>query len=473
MLINEILQEGYKEAVTEFSIIAGKVKASQVIDQYKELVNKNQVSGSERNIDYWRKQGWDKFSVLVSELSSRPTITSLKRKKVPGKSIIVSESSEWLIVIPLDRSASCYYGRKTSWCTAKPNQTYFDDYISRGVLLIYCLREDGTLWAIASSTQGNEYFTQDNQSLSESQFEYETGLDPIVIIESANQTPELLNSKKLEQAVVDREELRNSTSLREYLPRDLEIEQEIVTKNDASLASRYMVTAGPFSNINHVSDELKMLVIQYSPFFIDYISHMVEAAKIKAVKANWRAVEYIKNPSYKLQELAIPALEASNYKYNWQEVLKGIGYDQSPVLQLAAIKFNPELIENIYNPSKEVKAYIQQYAPQLASNILDPRDSLTWQIQDARSNLVIAQNKYQTQVDEVTQHNSYFNQIRDRMPKESLESHEKYLVATSEYTAVLKSRVDDIEKTLALYQQRLAQLSESYELTRIKQLIGI
>ena len=56
MLVSELLNEGYKEAQSEFSLVAGEEVAKEIISKYQELVDKNQVHGSERNIDYWRKQ---------------------------------------------------------------------------------------------------------------------------------------------------------------------------------------------------------------------------------------------------------------------------------------------------------------------------------------------------------------------------------------------------------------------------------
>jgi len=62
MRLYEVLKEGYKEAQSEFSTVSGPDTARQVIDSYKQLVTKNQVQGNERNIDWWRKQGWDAFN---------------------------------------------------------------------------------------------------------------------------------------------------------------------------------------------------------------------------------------------------------------------------------------------------------------------------------------------------------------------------------------------------------------------------
>jgi len=188
-ILEAYLIEGYKEAIRDFSKEAEEEEVRKVIDIYKDLVKRNQVKGQERNIDYWRKQGWEVFRDFVLDLEKRPSKTQIKRKKVVGKSITLMENDEWLIVIPLDKHASCFHGRHTDWCTAKPNQSYFEDYFyDKGVTLIYCLKKKtGEMWAIAAHKNNDkiEMFTQDDRSISEKQFKTQTGLDAREIVNLA------------------------------------------------------------------------------------------------------------------------------------------------------------------------------------------------------------------------------------------------------------------------------------------------
>ena len=52
----------------------------------------------------------------------------------------VYEDSEWLVVVPKTKEASCYYGKGTQWCTAASENDYmhnkFDYYNSQGTLYI-------------------------------------------------------------------------------------------------------------------------------------------------------------------------------------------------------------------------------------------------------------------------------------------------------------------------------------------------
>lgn len=49
----------------------------------------------------------------------------------------VYEDAEWLVIIPLTKEASCYYGKNTEWCTAaETSHNYFDQYNNQGPLYI-------------------------------------------------------------------------------------------------------------------------------------------------------------------------------------------------------------------------------------------------------------------------------------------------------------------------------------------------
>ena len=57
MLLRELICEDYKTAAVKFNAVADPNQVQQVIAQYRQLVNKNQVQGNERNIDWWAGQG--------------------------------------------------------------------------------------------------------------------------------------------------------------------------------------------------------------------------------------------------------------------------------------------------------------------------------------------------------------------------------------------------------------------------------
>lgn len=139
-----------------------------VVANYKDLVDHNQVTGDERNIDWWRKQGWAKIKSFVDVNSSQSSTTQIKRSKNLGRSITLDEMDKWLIVIPIDKAASCFRGKHTDWCVTKPLDGYFEQYVFiQGKTLIFYL-ELGTpnKYCTTIDPAGNiEYVTPDNVNI--------------------------------------------------------------------------------------------------------------------------------------------------------------------------------------------------------------------------------------------------------------------------------------------------------------------
>lgn len=193
------LLEGFKEAQIEFSNHADPTQVKTHLDQYKEIVKQNKAVGDERNIDYWRKRGFEEFSKFVNTASQKVSSREVKnQRKATGKSHIVQEDSKWLIVIPLDKDSSCFHGKDTKWCTTKPYANYYEQYFYKNnVTLIYCLnKETGDKWAIAHYTltgrdaeqfgsERDEFFNKNDTKTSQERFERSTGLNAVEIINKA------------------------------------------------------------------------------------------------------------------------------------------------------------------------------------------------------------------------------------------------------------------------------------------------
>jgi hypothetical protein len=464
MKISELLNEGFKEAKAEFSQVSADADA--VIAQYRELVNKNQVSGQEKNIDYWRKQGWEAFNKFVQEISIRPTKTIVKRKKAEGKSIIVEENSEWLIVIPIDHNASCFYGRQTSWCTAKPEQPYFKAYTNKGVMLIYCLRSDGTKWAIAVGDDDIEFFDQDDTNLDQESFETETRLNVLDVIAKAKNTPEWKAKAALGSILKDRRDKLANENLN-VLPRDVELEKKLLDTADVGLISQYFRTIDSRA-INEVGPEFRLLALLGNHYLLQKLINVSEYEKGVLIKDDWRAIQYIKNPSHEIQELALPQLEKTHGSF--KTFLPYCGYDSSPKVQMAGIKQDYNNIMYIYNPTKEMKDYIQKHYPYLVDEIHDPRDYLTHRIQDRSGLLQAAYERREAAINELER----FEQGIKDIPPELLTAESKPLLQglldqKTEAVNDAKLLYDKFDQEIKGYQAELAKLpvQESAELARI------
>ena len=70
----QLIKEGYKEVTVKFiTASSDESEVKKYMMAYKDLVNRNQVQGDERNIDWWGKQGWENFEKFVSN-KSKPRI---------------------------------------------------------------------------------------------------------------------------------------------------------------------------------------------------------------------------------------------------------------------------------------------------------------------------------------------------------------------------------------------------------------
>jgi hypothetical protein len=178
------LIEGYPQAQAAF-IQDGADTASvqKTIADFKQLVTRNQVNDvNQKNIDWWVTQGWEKFNAFVNQAIAVPSKTQVTRKKIEGQSIKLIDNTKWLILIPIDKDASCFHGKDSSWCTTKIHQQHFEKYFyETEVTLIYCFnKKTGGMWAVAISKLPDlpsEFFDQQDTPMTPAKFEKQTGLD--------------------------------------------------------------------------------------------------------------------------------------------------------------------------------------------------------------------------------------------------------------------------------------------------------
>lgn len=192
------LLEGYKETQAAFSLETDPDTVKKTIASYKSLVDRNQVSGNERNIDWWRKQGWEKFKAFVDARSNEKSSTQVKRAKSNGNAVTIQDDAEWLVVAPFDKTASVHYGRNTDWCVAKPSDDFFNDYFfnDKVILFFFIKKANNRKWAIAfypseyTGRNGRVHiFDQEDSRIDESEFMADTGLDAnsyLAIVDSEN-----------------------------------------------------------------------------------------------------------------------------------------------------------------------------------------------------------------------------------------------------------------------------------------------
>ena len=74
---------------------------------------------------------------------SKEELTTTKAERVRDDAEVVYEDSNWLILVPKTKEASCHYGGGQSrWCTASKSSNYYDHYAKQGPLYMILHKED-------------------------------------------------------------------------------------------------------------------------------------------------------------------------------------------------------------------------------------------------------------------------------------------------------------------------------------------
>lgn len=319
----DLLYEGFSEAQTEFAAASDPNQATDAIKQYRELVNRNQVSGNERNIDYWRKQGWEKFLQFVTSKAATPSATQVKRGKVPGEGIVLQGigDDKWHIVIPLDKQRSCFHGtfqgKVVTWCTTKANQGYFEKYFyDKEVTLIYCFnKETGGSWAIAAhkDTDQIEMFDVYDASINETEFKAQTGLNPIEIVKKAfgpAHQPAIQKSRDTWKESVKRAHDLLDFEVDRAGSRSENLEKELIFNKDGNLCAEYInkLSGNQKLQVDGIPIPIQIAAVVYEPGMYLLIKNPLAPVMLAAVFENPLTLRHIPldTPTYK--KLAITAL---------------------------------------------------------------------------------------------------------------------------------------------------------------------
>ena len=356
MRIRELLDEGYGEATTEFGQHAATDVVKKTINTYRDLVNRNQVQGNERNIDWWRKQGWESFAAFVNSKSTQPSATQIKRRRAAGTSITLKETDQWLIVIPLDHEASCFHGRDTDWCTARPTGHYFDDYfLDQEVVLIYVINKtSGAKYAIASHPRIDrmELFDRNDTSITAEQFRAATGFDPAALVRLIPiNDPRITHARSTRQALLSELKQRMSAWRRgSDHNRDAELEALLIKSKHAVSCVDYIHSVGERHGAQEFPEIISLAAVRSGDDDDDgstiiWISNPSRVVMMAAVQQNGDAIEYIKNPS---PEMQLAAVQQTGYAIRHIK-------NPTPEMQLAAVQQNGDAIEYIKNPSPEMQ----------------------------------------------------------------------------------------------------------------------
>jgi hypothetical protein len=295
-----------------------------------------------------------------------------------------------LIVVPLDKDASCFHGKNTDWCTAKPFASFFEKYFYKDeVTLIYCLnKKTGDKWAIAGhkKLEGKaEYFDKNDEKLTKEQFDTQTGL------KSDNLLKKALGTEIDTKAQTNREKYKDAIGkIQEFLntdpnERNTKIEK-LLFYTKSRLILDYMETIG---RRDDYPIPLQMIAVRHDGYALRFILNQKEAVQLAAVKQNGYAIKYIRNPKEEVQLAAVKqsGYAAIQYIENPSEAVQltavqedgyAIKYIRNPKeeVQLAAVKQNGHAIEFIKNPSEAMQLAAVKQSGYAIRHIENPSEAV-------------------------------------------------------------------------------------------------
>ena len=356
----QLIKEGYKEVTVKFNTASSdESEVKKYMMAYKDLVNRNQVQGDERNIDWWGKQGWKEFKKFVDAISTRKSKSQKKKNRDAGKSITLEETDKWLIVVPLDKDASCFYGRGSSWCTASKSDNYFNQYfIGDGTILIYfILKDNANKWAIAvgeddGSFDGEEvyfdrkYFDIEDNDIYPQEFAKQTGLDPQVyinMVNDKNRKEDYSSWGKIEDHRND--QLRSINHLEHMIDdvartgkQDRETETQLIKYGNEQHVREYMKQIVRYDKDGNnrkvkLDQDMQTLVAANQTAFLRHVSNLTTKTMMYLINQEPRYIEFF---------------ESSKVPFE---------------VEKAAIDMDDDVFKHIPNPSEQIAAYTLKHNP--------------------------------------------------------------------------------------------------------------
>lgn len=243
MRAREILAEDYRTAERKFIQQGGDPeRVKQQIAAYRQLLARNQITDTnQRQIDRWAQAGWAEFNRFVHGFEGHVSATQVKRRKLVGNGIVLRETDDWFVVIPLDKESSCFHGKHTDWCVTKPEHQHWEDYFHDAkVILIYIIGKNGQgSYAVAGRLdQGPtlEIYDREDKQISSADLRSRTGFSADDLFRDAVTR----HGDRISRAQVSPTENVENWLKAGGDQRDGTIEREVVRAGNPGLAMRYL-----------------------------------------------------------------------------------------------------------------------------------------------------------------------------------------------------------------------------------------
>lgn len=87
-----------------------------------------------------------------------------ERAKAYADSLILAETDDWTVAVPLTKEAAQWWGRGTQWCTAADNDNMFEDYNKTGPLIVMAM-SDGSKVQFHTDEQECQFMNENDESV--------------------------------------------------------------------------------------------------------------------------------------------------------------------------------------------------------------------------------------------------------------------------------------------------------------------
>ena len=122
---------------------------------------KSKISKDKRDIN--RISSPDELYDLTKDFSLEEATTT-KAERVLKDAELVYDGTNWEVLIPKSKEASCHYGANTRWCTAGSTSNYYDHYSKQGPLYIMISKKDPSD-KYQFHFESNQYMDKDDRSV--------------------------------------------------------------------------------------------------------------------------------------------------------------------------------------------------------------------------------------------------------------------------------------------------------------------
>ena len=317
------IDEDFKTTASKF--VASGTDTTEVdnyINRFK-ILNKNQrLSGEQKNIDFWGKKPFAEFKDFV--ISIEAVKTKSASEKDTGTFLTIPDSN-WNIIIPTDKSASCFHGSGTDWCTSKVSQEHFEEYFyDKNIILVYLInketKKEKYAMALNKDKEGiHEFFNLKDEKITKQQLSKKTSLDINKLIK---QVLEL--NLEIETQRKASKKLNLAYTLKDLTHPDKEIEQRIINSGNAEYAYdyAYRILKGPFKAAEAVIAKNVDYAYDYALNVLEGPFKAGEALIVKDAGSAFGYALYVLKGPFPTGEKAIAKDPYFAYAYAL-EVLKG------------------------------------------------------------------------------------------------------------------------------------------------------